>query len=287
MIRGIWISASAMEPMIRAQEILANNLANAGTSGFRQDRFAFHGANTPGLPTGPAGAAAEPAGAAPRLTGSSGNASGAAAAATGAASPSTAASSPTAARPGSAAQLGSAEAPVLTGKIDLESASFETTGDQFHLAIAGPGFFTVQGPEGELYSRDGTLQRATDGTILHHSGYPLMTEGGNLVVPKGSELTVGLDGTAFVDGSAVGKLRIAALDSQQLSHAGAGLVRSAQPAGTDTESRVLQGSIEGANVNGVLAMIEMMELQRGFEANQRAILTQDGSLGRLVQWASG
>ncbi len=257
MIRGLWISAGALSPTMRAQEILANNLANAGTGGFRQDRVAFE--RVVQQTEAPLGA-------------TTGLASGGGA--------------PTAAL--FALEEGSGAAPRLRTSLDTGSGSLETTESPLHLAVSGPGFLAVQGPEGELYTRDGTLQLASDGTVLHRSGLPLLTEGGALTLPAGSELAVAGDGTVLVDGEPRGKLRIVSLpDAASLSHAGTGLLRSSVPGETDTESRIVQGSLEGANVDPVLAMTDMIALLRGFEANQRAIVAQDGTLGRLVQWANG
>jgi flagellar basal body rod protein FlgG len=257
MIRGLWISAAALSPTTRAQEILANNLANAATGGFRQDRVAFE-----------------------RVVQDAGAASGA----TGTAAP--------AGTPGVASVSGVEEglgaAPRLVTRIDPGPGPLETTDSPFHLAVAGPGYFAVQSPDGELYTRDGTLQLAPDGTLLHRSGYPLLTEGGALTVPPGGAFAVASDGTVSVNGESRGKLRVVALpDSSSLSHAGTGLLRSAVPGEADATSRVIQGSLEGANVDPVLAMVDMVSLLRGFEANQRAIIAQDGTLGRLVQWANG
>jgi flagellar basal-body rod protein FlgF len=249
MIRGLWVSAQALTPLERAQEILANNLANASTGGFRQDRVAFHAT---------ASATAE-----------DGTASGEAAAA------------------GTAS--GSAiSSPSLTSRLDLTQGALETTEDSFHLAIQGPGFFAVQGPQGPLYTRDGTVHPGPDGTLLHQSGYPLLSEGGAITVPPGASFAVAADGSVFVNGSPAGKIRVVALpNTRGVTHAGAGLVSSETPAETDTSSRVVQGAAEAANVDPVLTMVDMMAMLHGYEADQRAILTQDGSLGRLIQWASG
>jgi flagellar basal-body rod protein FlgF len=257
MIRGLWISAAALSPTTRAQEILANNLANAGTGGFRQDRVAFERVvQAAGAASGATGAAA-PAGA-PGALGVSG------------------------------VEEGLGAAPRLITRLDPGPGPLETTDSPYHLAVAGPGYFAVQGPDGELYTRDGTLQLAPDGTLLHRSGYPLLTEGGALTVPPGGDFTVASDGTVSVNGESRGKLRVVALpDPSSLSHAGTGLLRSAIPGEADATSRVIQGSLEGANVDPVLAMVDMVTLLRGFEANQRAIIAQDGTLGRLVQWANG
>jgi flagellar basal body rod protein FlgG len=246
MIRGLRVSAQALTPLERAQEILANNLANSVTGGFRQDRLAFHSQ------VAAAGAA---------------SAAGTAAGATG---------------------LAPSGAPEVAAQLDLTPGGFETTQNPLNLAVNGPGFFVVQGPDGELYTRDGSLRQGPDGTLLHKSGYPILTEGGTVTLPPGAQLGVAADGTVFVDGSAKGKLRLAALtDARGVTHAGAGLLRSETPAASDGVSRVIQGAAEASNVDPVLTMVEMMNLLHGYEADQRAILAQDEGLGRLIQWAAG
>jgi len=164
----------------------------------------------------------------------------------------------------------------------------ETTGNRLHLAVSGNGFLAVQGPEGELYTRDGALRLSEDGTVVHRSGYPLLTEGGAITIPPGSSFDVASDGTVFIDGAPGGKIRVAALpDASEIRHAGAGLVSYTGEAEADTSSGLVQGALEGSNVDPVSTMVEMMALVRGMEANQKAIVAQDGSLGRLIQWAAG
>ncbi len=245
MIRGLWISAAALDPAAKAQEILANNLANVQTGGFRQDRLAFHRVAADAL-----GAPAPP--------------------------------------PFGPAADTRVAAPILAQTVDLSEGTVETTSNPEHVALQGPGFFAVQGPSGELYTRDGSLHRGTDGTVLHQSGYPLLTDSGPLVVPPDSEMVVGSDGTVFVDGTPRGRLKVVSLpDPTALRHAGRGLIASDQPGVEDRSSRVVQGALESGNVDPVGSMVEMMSLVRTYEANQRAILTQDQSLGRLISWASG
>ena len=247
MNRALRTAATGMYAQQLTVDVIANNLANVNTTGFKQDRFAFHRELAAG--------ASAPAG-----SGASG---------------------------GGVVQNSPAGVPQLVGKLDVSPGSFETTGSPLHLSISGPGFFAVQGPEGELYTRDGSLLRGADGTITTRSGYPLLTDGGTLTVSPSAALAFGADGTVYVDGSPQGKVKLVALpDASQITHAGSGLVRSAQPAQEDTVSRVVQGSLEGANVDPVSTMVQMTELLHDYQANQSALLTQDGSLGKLIQWAS-
>jgi len=297
MIRGLMISAGALSPLTRAQEILANNLANVNTSGFKEDRFAFHRELEAGTAaavspaTGTSGAASGKVGSAASGTAGSAAVGGARSAVAGTTSGGGSSGGGnvggSSGGSGGSSPAAAALAPQLAGKVDLAPGSFETTGSPLHLAISGPAFFAVQTPEGELYTRDGSFQRATDGTVTTRSGYPVLTDGGTLTVSASSTLSFGADGTAYVDGAARGKLKLMALpDAGQVTHAGSGLVRSAQPAQADATSRVVQGSVEGANVDAVTTMVQMTELLHDYQANQQAILTQDGSLGQLIQWAS-
>lgn len=139
-----------------------------------------------------------------------------------------------------------------------------------------------------MYTRDGTLERSPEGLLVQKSGYPILTEGGTVTVPPSAELAVAPDGTVLVNGTSQGKLRIVTLsDAQEVRHAGTGLLSSTGSAEPDTTSRVIQGSVEGANVDPVLTMVDMVTLLRGYEANQKAIQAQDRSLGQLIQFANG
>lgn len=246
MLRGIRANAEALGPAMRAQEIVANNLANTQTVGFRQDRSAFHRELEDASAAGPNGATT-----------------------------------------GAAGATAAANALVLTPRIDLTPAAIETTGDPNHLAIDGAGFFAVQGEAGDLYTRDGGMLRGSDGTLLHRSGAPFLGDGGPIVAPSDRAIAVGNDGTVRAGDEVIGKLRVVRVtDPSSLHHVGQGLLRSQAGAEADLGSRVLQGSLEAGNSDPVTNLIEMMSLVRAFEANQRAILTQDQSLGRLLGWAS-
>jgi flagellar basal-body rod protein FlgF len=240
MLRGMWISASALSPAQRAQEILANNLANVGTPGFRQVRFAFQQeANALGLPLLPGGAAP------------------------------------------------SSEAPGLVTQLDLAEASLETTGNPLDLSLSGSGFFAVQGPEGPLYTRDASLVRGLDGTLLHRSGHPILTEGGPVIVPETGTVEVSADGNVKVDGSTVGRLQVVELpDPTLLRLAGRNLIQTNAEVLPVESPVVVQGAVEGANSDPVATMIEMLAILRSYQANQSAISTQDASLGQLIRWAS-
>lgn len=240
MIRGLWISASSLSARQHAQEILANNLANVGTPGFRQMRFAFQQAEEAVRPHELPGGSPAPA-----------------------------------------------EAPGLATRLDLAPGPLEMTGSPFDLALAGPGFFVVQGPDGPLYTREAALIRGLDGTLIHKSGHPILTEGGPLTISEDSTFSVSDDGAIVIDGVAAGRLQVVDLGAPAaLQPVGQNLLHTEAPGEALLSPRVVQGALESANADPVASMIDMMAVLRAYQANQNAIVTQDESLGQLIRWAS-
>ncbi len=244
---GIRISASALTPLSRAQEILANNLANMSTPGYRADHVGFErlaAANGPSLTGEPA------AGALP---------------------------------PGQFRVNG----PSVHSQLVLDPAALDPTHRPLDVALVGDGFFSVQAETGTAYTRNGSLSRSPEGQLLHSSGYPILADGGPVELPEGATFGVQADGMILVDGEAVGRLQVVAFDdASALRHGGRGLLLSDAP-GTNLEVfQVAQGSLEASNVDPVSTMIEMMAVLRNYEANQSALMTQDQSVAQLVRWAS-
>lgn len=241
MVEGIRSSASALSPLMRAQEVMSNNLANVSTPGFQQDRIAF----THAL-----------------------------AAATG---------RPDAGPTGAQAALG----PEASSHLDARPGHLDATGNRWDLAVSEDAYFAVQGPQGELYTRDGALHLDAEGTLLHRSGHPLLSDGGPLTVPPGAEIRVEKNGLVFANERPVGQIRVVQMaEGAQVEHAGSNLLRADVPAVEAPEATVLQGTLEQSNVEAVETLIQMMAWVRAFEANQSALMTQDAGVGQLIQWAS-
>lgn len=268
MNRGIQISAAALTPLQRAQEILANNLANVATSGFRADRVAFERVLAAGVDgAAPAGAGGAAGNAAPGPAG------------VGPAGP------PGIGLDGAPERF--AGAPVPLQQVDLEPGALDTTNSPLDLAIVGPGFFSVQTPNGVAYTRDGSLALDANGQLVHRSGNPILGEGGPIQLAPGASFSVDADGTVRVDGAAQGRLQVVAFDDPTtLRHAGRGLLAAEVPGVALENARVAQGAVETSNVDAVGTMVEMMTVLRSFEANHSALMTQDQTLAQLVRWAT-
>src|SRR5262249_32675163 len=97
------------------------------------------------------------------------------------------------------------------------------TGNPLDVAIDGDGFFTVRGPEGPLYTRNGTFVGDQDGQLLTRSGHPVLGTNGPITLPPNAlDVRFGVDGTVSADGAVVDQLRLVTFpDQSRLMRAGA------------------------------------------------------------------
>lgn len=150
-----------------------------------------------------------------------------------------------------------------------------TDGVDTHLALRGDAFFVLG--DG-TFTRDGSFRLDADRTVVTADGTPVLTDAGPVTLEEGETLSVDADG--LVSGSIqgeVGRLRLVRLpDGQPLG----GNRWSGTPSGADQVS-VVQGAVEGSNVDPMRAMVELMEASRFFEAQQKAMQTSDEMRSRL------
>jgi len=171
-----------------------------------------------------------------------------------------------------------------------------TTGNPFDVAIQGRGFFEILLPDGtQAYSRDGTFQMNADGELVTASGYTLQPA---ITIPPGAEaVTIGVDGVVSAvlagqpDSIQVGTLQLTDfVNPAGLQPRGQNLytetVSSGAPEpgtpGLNGLGTLGQGSLETSNVNVVEELVSMIETQRAYEMNSRAIETADAMLQTLT-----
>ena len=172
-------------------------------------------------------------------------------------------------------------------RLDLSPGPLEVTGNPLDLALEGEVYFAIQTAQGERYTRQGAFTRSTDGTLVTPLGAPLLGEGGPIQI-DGTRIEVTLEGTVMVDGVAVDRLRLAQFpnpsailrEGNSLLH-----VSDAEPAEPDS-FRVIQGSLEQSNVNSIQSMVELIDIQRQFEAYQRALRVMDETTEKVLDAAS-
>jgi len=168
--------------------------------------------------------------------------------------------------------------PVADAATDFRPGTLRATGQPLDLALEGDGFFVVETPEGERFSRGGTFQLDDQSRITDAAGNPLMGDSGPIQVPNGT-IEIDRAGVVKVDGEVVDRLRVeAAPPGARLQHQGGTLFIPGETRVTVEPDaiRVRQGAIEESNVSSVGALVDMIAIQRAYSAVQRAVQTLDG-----------
>ncbi|MDN3919811.1 flagellar basal-body rod protein FlgG [Roseateles violae] len=259
MIRSLWIAKTGMEAQQTQLDTISHNLANVATNGYKRSHAIFEdliyqnmrqsGANTTEqtqLPTG--------------------------------------------------LQLGLGVRPVATSRI-YSQGNLQQTTNNLDLAIKGNGFFQIQQPDGTTaYTRDGSFQLDANGQIVTNNGYTLLP---GITVPANAQsITIGNDGTVSVTvpGSAqpqnLGQIQLASfVNPAGLDPLGQNLFVETASSGTPNAGApnanglgaLQQGYVETSNVNVVEELVAMIQTQRAYELNSKAVQTSDQMLQKLAQ----
>lgn len=259
MIRSLWISKTGLDAMQTKMDVISNNLANVSTNGFKRSNAVFEdllyqtlrqpGAQSSQQSTVPTGL-----------------------------------------------QIGTGVRPVATTRLHSQG-NLTKTENSLDTAVNGNGFFQITLPDGNTaYTRDGAFHVDANGQLVNSNGYavsPAIT-----IPPNTQSITIGQDGTVTVtqQGSAtpvqVGALQLASfINPAGLESMGGNLyletAASGTPAvntpGTNGLGTINQGYLETSNVNVVEELVNMIQTQRAYELNSKAIQTSDQMLQRLTQ----
>ncbi|MGQ9842954.1 MAG: flagellar basal-body rod protein FlgF [Spirochaetota bacterium] len=186
-----------------------------------------------------------------------------------------------------------------------EQGSLMRTENPFDVAVDGKGFFAVLTERGERYTRNGAFTLSKDGILVTHNGLPVLGQNGiiklqknNFMINERGEILVnaalsleptdmvGMTQNNWEQPVIIDKLKIVDFENiRELKKEGESLYRDTEysgPALPAEEYKVVQGFLEKSNVNAVREMVDMIEVQRSYEANQKAMLTHDQELGRLI-----
>jgi len=215
--------------------------------------------------------------------------------------------------------FGSADAAPIMGKLGMgvefnelftcfeQGEPKETTSD-FDLMLEGKGFFSVATPYGERYTRNGSFVLGKEGFLETKEGYPVLGENGpirvkannfkvdsegrvwvNAAYPDEPEVMVGRVQNEWEEQILLDTLKIVDFElDRYLKKQGSSLYSESETSGPAiimTESqrpKVLQGFIEASNVDPVVEMVQMIEVNRAYEANQKVIQTEETALGTLI-----
>ncbi|MEO1767580.1 flagellar basal-body rod protein FlgG [Thiobacter aerophilum] len=259
MIRSLWIAKTGLDAQQMNIDVVANNLANVSTTGFKRSRAVFEDLLYQTL----------------RQPGAK--------------------SSQQSEIP-SGLQLGTGVRPIATERI-FTQGNLTQTGNPLDLAINGNGFFQITLPDGTTaYTRDGSFQINSQGQVVTASGYTVAPA---ITIPANTlSITVSPDGIISVQQAGnptpvqVGQLQLASFinpaglqsmgENLYLETAASGAPSTNTP-GTNGLGVLNQGYLETSNVNVSEELVKMIEAQRAFELNSRAISASDQMLQRLAQ----
>ncbi len=195
--------------------------------------------------------------------------------------------------------VGSADAAPIIGKLGLgvetnenytsfEQGSFRATDSSSDFALSGEGFFSVETPAGERYTRNGNFILGKEGVLVTKDGYPLMGENGEIHL-EDDKFNVNEDGMIYSkDGEFIDRIKVVRFDNERyLKKMGNSLWSandisgSAYVAEGSERPKMMQGYVETSNVNVVEEMVKMIEVNRAYEANQKTIQSEDAMMSTL------
>jgi flagellar basal-body rod protein FlgF len=155
-----------------------------------------------------------------------------------------------------------------------ETGSMKVTGNQLDFAIQGSGYFAVETPLGTRYTRAGNFQLDADGTLVTVEGYPVLDAANQRIVfPEDArDIEIGETGTLKVDGEEFVQLGVFAFENEQLLERLDGRLYKSEITPLPTEDiRVMQGTLENANVTPVTEMTHMIDVSRSVGSTARFI----------------
>lgn len=172
-----------------------------------------------------------------------------------------------------------------TRAIDLTPAGVSQSGGTYDFAIQGEGFFLIETPEGERLTRAGSFTPSPAGELVNNDGYRLLDQGGApvFVPPNARVVAMGQDGTLSADGTPLTRVGLwAPSDPLTLRHQ-AGTLFTADALEPTEGAVILQGYLEGSNVEPVSEIARMIEVQRAYEMGQKFLDTEDSRLRGVIE----
>ncbi len=172
------------------------------------------------------------------------------------------------------------------GKTSFEQGGLRQTNSSFDFAIEGEGYFVVQTPLGDRLTRAGAFSPDAEGQLVTPDGFPVLDAGrAPLFVPAGAgDLSVSSDGTLSMDGAPLGQMAIVRpLEPMEMIREDGVMFRADAGDEPAEDARVLQGFVEGSNVNPLLEITRMIEVQRAYEMGQSFLQTEDERMRAAVK----
>jgi flagellar basal-body rod protein FlgF len=182
------------------------------------------------------------------------------------------------------------EAINFVGKVNLHrdtrNGPITRTSNQLDIGLKGAGFLSVQTPNGINYSRNGHLSLNSNGELITSAGHQVLDRGQKPIVIGNSvqNITIAKDGTITADGEEVGQINVVKFENvQALKRTGGSLFRSNETPVTDESTMVVQGHVEGSNVQPVLEMTQFMSAARFYQTVNKVIEREDERMRRAIE----
>lgn len=161
--------------------------------------------------------------------------------------------------------------------IDLSQGMLANTGNSLDLALNGKGFFSVTGPNGPLYTRNGSFHLAADGKLVTAEGYAVRNTGGGALTAQSSlPIDISSDGTLQQNGQPIGRLDIGDFTSTAgLAKQGSSYFRIVDPnvkPSTPSATSIEQGKLESSNTGTAESAVRLVNIMRQFEMLQKAVM---------------
>lgn len=170
--------------------------------------------------------------------------------------------------------------------MNTENGPLRSTGNPLDVALEGPGFLGIQTPEGVMYTRAGNLQLNGAGELITGSGQLVADAGGGTIaVPAdATEIKIARDGTISTDQGQLAQLMVVEFDNPQtLEATGNGLYKTEEPGTPSENTRVMQGMIEGSNVNAIFEMTRLIDVSRAYQSTQRMLQNEHDRQRSMIQ----
>lgn len=167
---------------------------------------------------------------------------------------------------------------------DLSAGAMVQTGNELDVALSGDGFFAIETPAGERWSKSGSFQINANGTLVDLNGNAVLGEGGPIQFgPEETGILIAADGSISTSQGPKGRLRLVEFaDPQELTREGSNLFAGGTPVAA-TETRTMQGFVERSNVSGVSEMAEMIRVTRAYESAASMTQRQDEMRRTAIQ----
>lgn len=169
-----------------------------------------------------------------------------------------------------------------TPTLDMGQGEIQATGNQFDVALEGPGYLAVQTKTGTAYTRNGHMELSSAGQLVTTDGSPLLGDQGPITVPPG-EVSISPTGVISVKDAIVGTLKVVEFGPKDnIQETAPGVFLSSGNPVEATATKVRQGALEAANVSPVEAAVGLIVVQREAEMLQRALSMFHGELNRVA-----